>query len=92
MVSHYNSTFRTAKFTGPWTNGVSGKGFKAHYLGLKLLINGKFHYGWARVDSTDSVLTGYAYETVHDRPIVAGQEKRDICRVGRRRFWPRMLP
>jgi hypothetical protein len=60
-----------------WANG--GKGFKGHYLGLKFLINGKVHYGWARLNTTGgpagTVLTGYAYETVPGKAIIAGQRK-----------------
>jgi hypothetical protein len=67
----------TERFYGRWTNG--GKGFHARYLGLKFLINGKLHYGWARVDTTagpgGAVLTGYAYETVPGKAIIAGQIK-----------------
>jgi hypothetical protein len=65
-------------FFGPWANG--GKGFKGHYLGLKFLINGQFHYGWARLTTTGglprlAVLTGYAYETIPGKSIIAGQKK-----------------
>jgi hypothetical protein len=49
------------------------------YLGVKFQINGKTHYGWARmivkvsgVEIT-ATLTGYAYETVPDKTIVAGK-------------------
>jgi hypothetical protein len=54
--------------------------YTAHrYLGLKFTINGHVHYGWARVAVTlsnfsiQATLTGYAYETVPNRPIVAGK-------------------
>ncbi len=43
------------------------------YLGLKFVIKGKVHYGWARVRMThvylDAILTGYAYETIPNKPI-----------------------
>jgi hypothetical protein len=58
---------------GPWIN-VTGR-----YLGLKFSIKGKIHYGWARLDVTVThggvyaALTGYAYETVPNTPIVAGK-------------------
>ncbi len=90
-VSHYNAVTRTSKYYGPWANGISGKGFKNRYLGLKFLINGKFHYGWARVDTTGGilgVLTGYAYETVPDRPIIAGQTKGTFVGSEEERFGP----
>jgi len=50
-----------------------------HYLGLTFLIDGETHYGWARfsvtVKGTSIVgtLTGYAYETLPDTPIIAGK-------------------
>jgi hypothetical protein len=48
------------------------------YLGLRFQIDGKTHYGWARITvrgngGYDAIITGYAYETVPDRPIVSGQ-------------------
>jgi hypothetical protein len=56
-------------FTGPWA-GVTNR-----YLGFKFLINGQTHYGWARVsvpDIYDVVVTGYAYETIPNKPIIEG--------------------
>lgn len=51
------------------------------YLGLKFQINGETHFGWARMSVNlslhhplQSVLTGYAYETQPNTPIIAGQE------------------
>ena len=69
--------FRT-RFYGPWFNG--GKGVKNRYLGLKFKIEGRFHYGWARMTVTrglfsTATLTGYAYETIPGIGIVAGQTK-----------------
>ena len=54
---------------GPWKNT------RNRYLGFKFLINGEVHFGWARlsVDVSDVLLTGYAYETVANKAIVAGQ-------------------
>jgi hypothetical protein len=49
------------------------------YLGLKFKIDGQVHYGWARLSTKSSrgsrivaLLTGYAYETEADKPIIAG--------------------
>jgi hypothetical protein len=45
------------------------------YLGLKLIIDGSAHYGWARLSVTkfgQAVLTGYAYETIPGKPILEG--------------------
>ena len=60
---------------GPW------KDKQNHYLGLQFMIGSEIHYGWARLSETcykgnrnSAVLTGYAYETVANRKIKAGQE------------------
>jgi hypothetical protein len=76
-------TFRGGSgFRGPWANG--GKGIKDGYLGLKFAIKGKTHYGWARLNVSvraqdgvyiSATLTGYAYETVPNKSIVAGRTK-----------------
>lgn len=50
------------------------------YLGLEFRIKGKVHFGWARVqmsgmgEKTESI-SGYAYETIPNKPIVAGKTK-----------------
>jgi hypothetical protein len=60
---------------GQWLNVSNG------YLGFKFEIKGKTHYGWARLTVTDknvvitATLTGYAYETIPGKPIIAGQTK-----------------
>ena len=66
---------------GPWVG--KGKGVRNRYLGLKFVVHGKVHYGWARLSVTlghhrqygdvSGTLTGYAYETVPNKPIFAGQ-------------------
>ncbi|HEX8817770.1 MAG TPA: hypothetical protein VF753_19930 [Terriglobales bacterium] len=49
------------------------------YLGLRFKIKGELHYGWARFSvqtghkNVTCTLTGYAYETVPNRSIQAGQ-------------------
>ena len=69
----------TTYWFGPWMDG--GKGVKNRYLGLKFKIKGKFHFGWARltVETTQcnftATLTGYAYETIPGKGIIAGQTK-----------------
>ncbi|MGB6679238.1 MAG: hypothetical protein WBE44_21255 [Terriglobales bacterium] len=51
------------------------------YLGLQFVILGKVHYGWARLNVTlkhgqiIAVLTGYAYETIPNKPIITGKTK-----------------
>ena len=61
--------------SGAWKN-ITGS-----YLGLKFFIRGQAHFGWARLNVTLSdkgiyaMLTGYAYETVANRPIITGDTK-----------------
>ncbi len=61
---------------GPWLN------VKQAYLGLKFVIKAKTHFGWARVQLSHNMsgpiqatLTGYAYETIPGKPIIAGATK-----------------
>jgi len=60
---------------GPWMN--KGKGVKNRYLGLRFVTQGKTHYGWARLTvppgSAAGTLTGYAYETIPNKSIIAGK-------------------
>ena len=64
---------RNSVYYGYWHN------VRNHYLGLEFSIDGKTHYGWARmsVQVTGGALvahiSGYAYETVPRQPIHAGQ-------------------
>jgi len=59
---------------GPWDRGARDR-----YLGFKFLISGEIHYGWARLNVARSrcgitaILTGYAYETVANTPIITGK-------------------
>jgi hypothetical protein len=59
--------------SGKWAN-VSNR-----YLGLRFQIDGKIHYGWARLSvavqryEITATLTGYAYETIPNKEIHAGQ-------------------
>jgi hypothetical protein len=65
--------YSVTNFTGPWANVTN------RFLGLKFLIDGQVHYGWARLTVTNfnqhgtATLTGYAYETVPNQRIFAGE-------------------
>ncbi len=85
--------------TGPWAY-VNNR-----YLGLKFIIKRKAHFGWARLNVTCSLgaatvtgtLSGYAYETVPDRPIVTGKKKqptksRNLVSGMQRCPWSRSQP
>ncbi len=61
---------------GRWLNVTNG------YLGLKFTIRGKTHFGWARLTVQalgqafiKATLTGYAYETVPNKKILAAHTK-----------------
>lgn len=64
--------------TGSETRGRSShcpwNGSHSPYLGLKFMIDGQVHYGWARVIAAvrSVTLTGFAYETIPSKPIIAG--------------------
>jgi hypothetical protein len=76
-----------AWFMAGWSSGASGissrsdgpwKQAQSTYLGLKFSVNGQTHYGWARMTVNAktgivATLTGYAYETIPNKPILAGQ-------------------
>ena len=60
--------------TGPW------KEAKHRYLGFAFVIDGKEHFGWARLSlnkflfNNTAIIEGYAYETIPGKPIVAGDQ------------------
>ena len=62
-------------YVGSWVN------VKNRYVGLRFTIKGKAHYGWARLSvqvqnhTVVGTLTGYAYETIPEKPIKAGRIK-----------------
>jgi len=53
---------------GPWAS-------KSGYLGVRFLIDGGTHYGWVALSVFEGTgeVTGYAYDTVANQPINAGQ-------------------
>lgn len=65
-----------------YTRGYWGGNLKDRYLGVRFKTGGQYHYGWIRLTVTTDVkqekptltatITGYAYETVPNKPILAG--------------------
>jgi hypothetical protein len=59
------------------------KDVRNRYLGFKFAIKGKTHYGWARLNVSfnpknlkiTATLTGYAYESIPGKAIIAGKTK-----------------
>jgi hypothetical protein len=79
-----SNVFRAGVLAGKSSSDYVGNWFpnvKDRYLGLTFLVKGKKHYGWARLSvethkhpfTIKAILTGYAYETVTNKPIVAGK-------------------
>jgi hypothetical protein len=73
------------RFRAQSTNGACSGSWaevKNRYLGLRFIIKGETHFGWARLNVACNLgskkiglLTGYAYETVPNKPIIAGRTK-----------------
>lgn len=75
-VDLYMAVFRSGGYNSsrcPWRPVMQA------YLGLKFMVKGKFHFGWARVKREPSnsgfpaIITGYGYETIPNKPIIAGK-------------------
>jgi hypothetical protein len=71
-----NTTYHTSFTSGQWLYT------KHRYLGLRFIIKGQVHFGRARVAVTvvpqagiSATLTGYAYETIPNKPIFTGKTK-----------------
>jgi hypothetical protein len=69
--------------SGSWIN------VRNRYLGVKFKIKGETHYGWVRLSvqvqhplTITATLTGYAYETIPNKPIIAGKTRgADVVRA-----------
>jgi hypothetical protein len=83
-LSHFGRGSSSTNGSDQWANGE--KGLKIGYLGLKFMISGKVHFGWARVTITTSAktftatLTGYAFDTIPNKSII---EKRNCILLSR---------
>jgi hypothetical protein len=67
--------FESSAPTGPWLGKTD------RYLGLEFYIYGEKHFGWARMSvqsaycySCIGYISGYAYETIAGKAIIAGDE------------------
>ncbi len=81
-MAHANSF--VSSWLGPWVD--DGKGIKAGYLGVRFKIHNELHYGWIRLcikthveegenNTFTATLDGYAYETIPNKSIIAGETK-----------------
>jgi hypothetical protein len=74
--SHFGMMAKSGVISG--SDFTTGKWFNVQnrYLGLQFSINGETHYGWARLTVKNGIvatLTGYAYETIPNKRILAGE-------------------
>jgi hypothetical protein len=75
MAASRMSSFGGASSSGLWVHVTN------RYLGLRFAVQGKIHYGWARLNincasfQCTGLLTGYAYESVPNKAIVTGKTK-----------------
>jgi hypothetical protein len=80
--TYYGVVFMGENFEyGTITNSFGfWKGVTNKFVGFKFLVSGEVHYGWARLSGnggTSVVISGYAYETVPNKGIRAGQRTED---------------
>jgi hypothetical protein len=68
---NYEGSFSGSSHSGSWQESTN------RFVGLQFLIDGKVHYGWARLSvnighpqKLTATLTGYAYETIPGKAIV----------------------
>ena len=73
--AHANSA---GTYYGNWYQVGSNR-----FLGVRFLIKGQTHYGWIRLTVTtgafSATITGYAYETIANKRITAGQTTRNAA-------------
>lgn len=96
--AHFSSSIGRGRVTVERTNGsVSGSSRytpygqwgvagTTHFLGVKFLISGAYHYGWikmsvSRNSSFQAVISEYAYETVAGQKIAAGATSASIAQA-----------
>jgi len=80
--NNFGAVMALATPTGSCGVWLGKSNFQA-YLGLKFTIKGTIHFGWARVKVDTQLqqrpflatLTGYAYETIPGKAIIAGATK-----------------
>jgi hypothetical protein len=83
FFSNYTDLIEATESGPPrYSRGYWGANPKDRYLGIRFLIGGQTHYGWIRLTVTSNfglnkptlsaTITGYAYETVPNKRILAG--------------------
>ena len=77
--------YGNSHFSGNWKDAP-----KNRYLGVRFKIHGETHYGWIRLAvitgpgqfGINATITGYAYETVSNKPITAGTSSAVLALAG----------
>jgi len=83
-----DAKFAYARLLSIFSSGSAFGQFGDGYFGFKFSIDGQTHYGWGRMTETDVAggrsftLTGFAYETIPNRRILAGQEHGSYAEPG----------
>ena len=80
MAGVFGSTHVGGSYYGLWVGQPGHRTVRDRYLGLRFVVKGKIHFGWARLRVTSApypiaitaTLTGYAYETIPNKSIGAG--------------------
>jgi len=80
LVQARNMAWWGSGYGGPWANATG------RFLGLVFQIDGKQHFGWARLTvritsgciGCTAGISGYAYGTISGKPIVAGAMGHEI--------------
>jgi hypothetical protein len=77
-----NRFSRSATMAIAYHGSGGGTWGKNHYLGLQFELGGQKHYGWAELSvalnkqgTITAEIEGYAYETIANKPIMAGETK-----------------
>ena len=78
LMAEIGSTDGFFHYEGSWLGLKNAN----RYLGFKIQVRGRTHYGWARFSVVNTrtalvsaTLTGYAYETISHKSIIAGKTK-----------------
>jgi len=72
VIRVLNLQFYNSSYAGQWVFGVTN-----HYLGVRVKINQKWHYGWILMDvvanATQMTIKSYAYRANSDSTVLAGE-------------------
>jgi hypothetical protein len=81
-LSGFMAGFECGSVSKKCSSGGDWFDVKNRYLGVEFRINGKLHFGWARLNLScnrrsgcTALLTGFAHETIANKPIITGKTK-----------------